>query len=37
VTAITHRSDKSGADLTDAALIRCSKVRVRVRVRVRVS
>ena len=27
---MTHRSDKSGADLTDAALIRCSKVRVRV-------
>ena len=25
VTAMTHRSDKSGADLTDAALIRCSK------------
>ena len=23
VTAITHRSDKSGADLTDAALMRC--------------
>ena len=22
---MTHRSDKSGADLTDAALIRCSK------------
>jgi len=24
VTAITHRSEKSGADLTDAALIRCA-------------
>ena len=25
VTAMTHRSEESGADLTDAALIRCSK------------
>jgi predicted dehydrogenase len=25
VTAITHRSEKSGADITDAALIRCAK------------
>jgi predicted dehydrogenase len=25
VTAITHRSEKSGADITDAALIRCAR------------
>lgn len=24
VTAVTHRSEKSGADITDAALIRCA-------------